>query len=273
MRQAFNRLPDFRADTNAAEAIIETTPGVMAEMTEAGILNPESRLPGQGTVPTFAVDGQGDMTDVHQDIRNRVLATSYPVPDEWDPWSAVYGKYIDPEKEQEYKLAWIRTNQDLIQAAALEYGIPAELLAGIVYQEAGGKPPVLDHAADWYRQHIGDGKDADDTSFGLMGIQVDTAAVALGYDPAHLSDNQRAEIISSLDDPRQSIVIAAKVLSDAKDATGFAGMDPHQMTMDQTRELAARYNGGPDWDKPIAQGYADNFESSRRDVNIVLYGN
>jgi hypothetical protein len=56
------------------------------------------------------------------------------------------------------------------------------------------------------------------------------------------------------------------------DATGFAGMDPHQMTMDQMRELAARYNGGPDWDKPIAQGYADNFESSRRDVNIVLYG-
>jgi hypothetical protein len=37
--------------------------------------------------------------------------------------------------------------------------------------------------------------------------------------------------------------------------------------------LAARYNGGPDWDKPIAKGYVDNYESARHDVNIVLYGN
>jgi hypothetical protein len=75
-----------------------------------------------------------------------------------------------------------------------------------------------------------------------------------------------------LDDQEQSIVIAAKVLSDAKDAAGFAGVDPKQMTFEQQRELAARYNGGPDWDKTIAQGYAENYAASRRDVKLVLYG-
>ena len=273
MREAFRRLPDFKADSNAAEGIIETSPGVLVEIGEAGMVNKESRLPGQGAVPVFGVDGADGVSDIHEDLRRRVLATSGNVPAEWDPASAMYGKYVDPDREQEYKMAWIRTNQELIQASAYEYGIPAELLAGIVYQEAGGKPPVADHLADWMRRHGLDGKDADDTSFGLMGIQVDTAAVALGYDPAHISDKQREEIITSLDDPRQSIVIAAKVLSDAKDATDFAGVDPRQMTSDQLNELAARYNGGPDWNKPIAQGYAGNFESARHDVNIVLYGN
>ena len=273
MRQAFKRLPDFKADSNAAEEIIETSPGVLAEIGEAGMLNKESRLPGQGAVPAFGIDGQDGRTDLHEDLRRRVSSTSADLPAEWDPISAFHGKYVDPEHEQQYKMGWIRGTQDLIQAAAYEYGIPAELLAGIVYQEAGGKAPSADHIADWLRRNGVGGKDADDTSFGLMGIQVDTAAVALGYDPMNLDDKQREEIIKSLDDPRQSIVIAAKVLADAKDATDFAGVEPKQMTFDQQKELAARYNGGPDWNKPIAQGYADDFESARPDVNIVLYGN
>ncbi|HWS39032.1 MAG TPA: hypothetical protein VN408_40605 [Actinoplanes sp.] len=266
MQEAYLRLPDFRADSGAAKTIIGTAPGVLAEINEAAAVNTGSRLTGQGAVPPFPPSG------IHEDIRQRVRATSGPMPGEWDPASAVYGRYLDPDHEQRYKMAWIGTQQDLIQASAAEYGIPAELLAGIVYQEAGGKPPIADHLADWARRHGLDGKDADDTSFGLMGIQVDTAAVALGYDPAHLSDSQRSEIVASLDDPRQSIVIAAKVLGDAKDASTFSGTDPVHMTFDQQKELAARYNGGPDWDKPIAQGYAGDFASARYDVNRVLYG-
>ena len=273
MRTAFERLPDFKADTNAAEIIIETSPGVRSEMTEAGILDRGVRLPGHGPVPAFGVDGAGGVSDIHEDLRRRVLATSAVEPGEWGPLSALHGKYVDPELEQQYKMSWVEANQEFIKAAALESGIPAGLLAGIIYQEAGGKPPVADHVADWMRRKGLDGKDADDTSFGLMGIQVDTAAVALGYDPAHLSDHQREEIVKSLDDPRQSIMIAAKVLADAKDATDFAATDPQQMTPEQERQLAARYNGGPDWNKPIAQAYAANYESARYDVDRVLWGN
>ncbi|GAA0743405.1 hypothetical protein GCM10010199_70580 [Dactylosporangium roseum] len=272
MHSAFKRLPDFKADSNAAKNIIKRAPGVLAEMNDAGLQNPESRLPGQGFVPRFGVDAPGDMTDFHQDIRDASGSFVVNEPAEWGVADAVHGKYIDPAHEQKYKLAWIRANQELIQGVAYQYGIPAELLAGIIYQEAGGKPPVLDHTADWVRRNtpLG-GKDADDTSFGLMGIQVDTAAVALGYDPAHLTDSQRAEIIKSLDEPKESIVIAAKVLADAKDTTDCANTDPKQMTFDQQRELAARYNGGPDWNKEIAQSYADDFANSRTDVNLVLY--
>ncbi|HWS32048.1 MAG TPA: hypothetical protein VN408_04815 [Actinoplanes sp.] len=271
MKKAFQRLPDFEADTNAAGTIIVTAPGVTAEMGEAGALNTDVRLPGHGPVPAFSVDGTDGLTGIHEDLRRRILATSTDVPTEWDPMSAVWGRFVDPEHEQQYKMGWISTNQGLIQAAAQENGIPAGLLAGIVYQEAGGKPPVGDHIADWVRRHGLDGKDADDTSFGLLGIQVDTAAVALGYDPANLSAQQREELVKSLDDPRQSIAIAARVLADAKDSTDFAGVDPRNMTPEQERQLAAKYNGGPDWDKPIAQGYAANYESARHDVDRVLW--
>jgi hypothetical protein len=273
LRRAFARLPDFKADSTAAEDIVETSPGVLAEINDAGVQNKESRLPGQGNVPRFGVDPSDGLSETHEDIRQRAQALAGTPVDDWGVIDAVHGKFVDPEHEQAYKYQWIRAHQELIQAAAYEYGIPAELLAGIVYQEVGGKPPALDHVADWARRHGLDGKDADDTSFGPMGIQVDTGAVALGYDPEHLTDRQREEIVKSLDDPKQSIVIAAKVLSDAKDASGFAGVDPRNMSFDQQRELAARYNGGPDWDGSIAQGYADNFADSRRDVNLELYRN
>lgn len=272
MRRAFRQLPDFKADSTAAEDIIETSPGVLAEMGDAGVQNKESRLPGQGAVPRFGVDPGGDLSEAHEDIRQRTQnIRSEPLP-EWGAIAAFHGRFVDKEFEQRYKYRWIRANRELIQAAAHEYGIPAEVLAGIVYQEVGGKPPITDHGGDWLRRHgLADG-DPNDTSFGPMGIQVDTAAVALGYDPTKLTDRQREEIIKSVEDPKQSIMIAAKVLSDAKDASGFAAVEPQAMTPEQQRELAARYNGGPDWDQSIARGYADNYAASRDEVARELYG-
>jgi hypothetical protein len=85
----------------------------------------------------------------------------------------------------------------VIQAAAHEYGIPADVLAVIVYMEVGGTPMWMDDAIDWARQHdLYPGK-PDDTSYGPLAVQIDTAARALGYDPGDLTGQQRDEIIAS----------------------------------------------------------------------------
>jgi hypothetical protein len=123
----------------------------------------------------------------------------------------------------------------VIQAAAYEYGIPAEVLAGVAYKEVGGKPMWIDDAVDWARQHGPRPGRPDDTSYGPTcggtspphtpqdqphwAVQVDTAAGALGYDPAHLTDRQRDEIVASLKDPKQNIMTTTKVLADARDTT------------------------------------------------------
>jgi hypothetical protein len=271
MRRAFKALPDFKANSAAAEDIVALSPDVMHEMAEAAATNDQSRLPGQGRVPAFGVDG-GDLSDPHKNIQIWAAGLDSEQLPGWDTYDALRGK-LDPEYEQAYKWKWIEANRGLIEAAAREYGIPPDVLAGIMYQEVGGKPPITDHGGDWLRRHGLASGDPDDTSYGPMGIQVDTGAVALGYDPNNLTDKQREEVIKSLEDPEQSVIIAAMVLGNEKDASDFAGVEPENMTPEQERELAARYNGGPDYDGPIAQGYGDNYTDSRDEVAKRLYGN
>ncbi|WP_143174414.1 hypothetical protein [Streptoalloteichus hindustanus] len=93
-----------------------------------------------------------------------------------------------------------------------------------------------------------------------MAIQVHRAAETLGYDPAHLSEEQRGEVIASLVNPKESVFVAAKHLAELKQSSDFALTDPDGMTPEQRRELAARYNGGLYWRGPDAQGYANNFQ-------------
>jgi len=65
--------------------------------------------------------------------------------------------------------------------------------------------------------------------------------------------------VASLKDPKQNIMITAKVLADGKDTTDFTYTDPRDMTPEQGRRLAAICNGGPNWDGGDAQRYADEY--------------
>jgi len=78
-----------------------------------------------------------------------------------------------------------------------------------------------------------------------MAVQIRRAAEVLGYDPANLSDSQRAEIVSALKDPAQNMFITAKYLESLKAESDFADVPADQLALYQYEELAARYNGGP----------------------------
>lgn len=45
-----------------------------------------------------------------------------------------------------------------------------------------------------------------------MAVQIQRCAEVLGYDPAHLDEQQRDEVRSALQDPAQNIFVAAKYL-------------------------------------------------------------
>ncbi|MEV5338636.1 hypothetical protein AB0K93_09135 [Streptomyces sp. NPDC052676] len=68
------------------------------------------------------------------------------------------------------------------------------------------------------------------------------------------------EIADALSDAAQNIFIASGYLAQLKAESGFAHVPPEQMTRAQTQELAARYNGGPYYEDPDAQGYGQGFD-------------
>ena len=179
---------------------------------------------------------------------------------------------------------WIARHRELIRAAADDNGLPADMVAAIAWQEVGGKPYVLDDITVTLRDAARSSwspvdpenlpwrlaGDRDRTSFGPMAVQTRRAAEVLGYDPADLTDAQREELTSALRDPAQAVFISAMYLRSLKAESRFADVRPEEMTPDQYRELAARYNGGPYWQVPAAQKYADEFAEHRQEAADAL---
>ncbi|MCP2261298.1 hypothetical protein LX15_005019 [Streptoalloteichus tenebrarius] len=266
LRQAHEMIPDFRADSGRAEAIIRGTPGLRQEMDEAR-RDPNVRLPGTGEAPEATrPTATGPVSSTLQEMRD--AAARLPGGNlTWDATDVARWQVGVGETENEFRQRWIRDNREVIRAAAERYGLPADVVAGIAFREVGGKPMWLDDVTDEIRQNLPDqvrpwslAGEPDQTSYGPMAIQVRRAAETLGYDPAHLSEEQRREVIASLVDPKQSVFVAAKHLAELKQASDFALVEPDQMTQEQRRELAARYNGGPYWQGGDAQRYANDFQ-------------
>ncbi|WP_194235841.1 hypothetical protein [Streptomyces sp. CB01881] len=92
-----------------------------------------------------------------------------------------------------------------------------------------------------------------------MSIQVRRAAEVLGYNPAHLTDSQRHEVIRALQKPATNIFIASGCLAQLKAESPFANVPADRMTPAQYQELAARYNGGPFYAGNDAQAYGRGF--------------
>jgi hypothetical protein len=155
------------------------------------------------------------------------------------------------------------------------------MVAGIAWQEVGGQPGILDDMTDTIREQADSplspiapeslpwrlGGDPDNTSMGPIAIQVRRGAEVIGYDPEHLTDQQRGTVETPLQDPAQNIFIASEYLAQLKAESEFADVPAEEMTPAQYQELAARYNGGPYWETDDAQdygrGFANNLDEAR----------
>lgn len=260
LKVAYDGLPDFRADSKDAAAIVAGVREITTEAQQAvGTAN--VALPGTGPrtdLSSFDPNAAESPTLRHfRELANRLPAgTNTP--------------YWTHEGSDEFREQWIKDNKQTIIAAAKEAGLPPDLVAGIAWQEVGGKGRVWDDVTQFFRNAAESewspvipenlpgraGGAPDEVSYGPLSIQVRRAAEVLGYDPESLSDQQRDEVIAASEDPRTNILISAQHLADLKAQSGFADVPADQMTPEQYAELGARYNGGPSWDtNPDAQAY------------------
>ncbi|MGW3726862.1 hypothetical protein [Streptomyces sp. NPDC000851] len=106
--------------------------------------------------------------------------------------------------------------------------------------------------------------------FRVGAAAVRRGAEVLGYDPDHLTDQQRGTVEEALQDPAQNIFIASEYLAQLKAESEFADVPAEEMTPAQYQELAARYNGGPYWQTDDAQAYGRGFTNNLDDARNAL---
>jgi len=193
-------------------------------------------------------------------------------------WQAGDVQHLWDEKKR-----FIEGNRDIINALAAENDIPPLLLAGVAFSEFGGDPIWIDDVAGTVRGVVHSGpdrvaeklaSDPNKTSFGNMSIQVRTAAATLGYDPNNLSDQEKDLIVEALKDPVVGIAIAAQHLSDLRDID-YAGVTSSNMTDNQIRDIATRYNRGGGLSLEDIQNntdYGDDMLSHQYTINNALNG-
>ncbi|HEX2298748.1 MAG TPA: hypothetical protein VHH34_09555, partial [Pseudonocardiaceae bacterium] len=277
LKVAYERPPDFRGgDFKNASEIVGWIKPLLDETVQAG-KDPLAHLPGSGTKGDgFPAAGDGAVSPALQHIRNLLKS----LPEGQSPWwHDVVGGYTEDARKD-----WVKDNKELILAAAKETGLPPDMIAGIAWKEVGGKPYSLDGMTESARRAAESdwspltpeylpgplGGDRDETSYGPMAVQIRRGAEVLGYDPDNLSDQQRDEVRSALKDPAQNIFIASKYLENLKAESEFANVPAEEMTPAQYEELAARYNGGPNWQGSQAQAYGRDFTAHRDEAGKAL---
>ncbi|MEU6662250.1 hypothetical protein [Streptomyces sp. NPDC046821] len=270
LKQAYDMLPEFRTYADRTD-LVHAIPELRREAAEASS-NPITHLPGSGPKQDYyPIAGDRLVSPTLRDIRLQVANLPGARDNYWDP----------PSNDKE-RGEWITANRETISAAARNSGLPPDMVAGIAWKEVAGQPGIGDDVTDLIREQADSplspiapeslpgrlGGDPDNTSFGPIAIQVRRGAEVLGYDPDHLTDQQRATVEESLQDPGQNIFIASEYLAQLKAESDFADVPPEEMTTAQKQELAARYNGGPYWQSDKAQRYggdfADNLDNARR---------
>ncbi|WP_199547262.1 hypothetical protein [Streptomyces sp. N35] len=272
---AYKALPDFRGGGfGDAKDLLSSIPALRAEAAQAKD-DPLAKLAGSGPKAGFTQPvGKEDESAALRDIRMRL--TQLPQAED-----AYWSTPSDGQDRRE----WIAANKEIIKAAAERSGLPADMVAGIAYQEIGGQWGWMDDGVDTIRE-ISDGgwlpwtpenlpidrlaSPPDETSFGPIAIQVRRGAEVLGYDPENLTDGQRDTIEAALQDPGQNMFIASEYLKMLKEESGFADVPAEEMTREQRQELAARYNGGPYWQNDQAQAYGRGFDRNLDDARGAI---
>lgn len=253
VKAAYRSLPDFHSPIADPEQLLRNLGSLGAEARQASG-NPYVQLPGAGPkvdeIPTM---GEKVVTN---EILSRIQSRIDGLP------TAQGNNYWLPSTSDEGRREYISANSAFIKAAAQDAGLPPEMVAGIAWQEVMGDPAVMDDLAYEGRKVLPFGEDPDKTSMGPMSIQVRRAAEVLGYDPQHLTDIQRDQVVGALKDPAKNIFIASEYLAQLKAESGFADVPPDQMTRAQMQELAARYNGGPYYEDPHAEAYGRGFDNN-----------
>ncbi|MCQ1580730.1 hypothetical protein [Streptomyces parvus] len=89
------------------------------------------------------------------------------------------GYWIPPSSDQE-KREWIAANKEIIQAAASRSGLPADMVAGIAWQEIEGQPGYADDVVDTIREQA-------DAPWGLSPISPENLPWRLGGSPDETS--------------------------------------------------------------------------------------
>ncbi|OKK21089.1 hypothetical protein AMK16_12050 [Streptomyces sp. CB00455] len=273
LRQAYELLPEFTVRGGGGIDVYAAMADIRREAAEART-SPLTHLPGSGPKRQLTEPvGKAEVSPELKDIRMRVA--SLPMPDD-GYWSAPDG---DGEKAE-----WISRNKELLRAAAQHAGLPEEMVAGIAWKEISGQPGFVDDGVDTVREWAASdmspitpenlfsraGGAPDETSFGPIAIQVRRGAEVLGYDPAHLTEDQRDVVEESLQDPKQNAFIAANFLAQIKAEAGYGNIPAGELTDAQMREIAARYNGGPYWQSDKAQNYGNDFGDSLPTVKDAM---
>ncbi|WP_326773032.1 hypothetical protein [Streptomyces sp. NBC_01445] len=273
LKQAYDLLPDFRMGFIERVEIVSAIPELQREAAEARS-NPLARLAGSGPKQDYyPAAGDAIVSPTLRDIRLQVAN----LPGAKD-------SYWNPPSDSQDRTEWIAANKEIIKAAARNSGLPPDMVAGIAWQEVGGQPGILDDLTDTIREQADSplspitpenlpwrlGGDPDNTSFGPIAIQVRRGAEVLGYDPDHLTDQQRGMVEEALQDPGQNVFIASEYLAQLKAESEFADVPAEEMTPAQYQELAARYNGGPYWEGDDAQAYGRGFTNNLDDARNAL---
>ncbi|MEU9608859.1 hypothetical protein [Streptomyces sp. NPDC048057] len=277
--QARKSLPVFHGPTPDPATLLAGMPAFGAEAAQAQ-QDPNVQLPGTGPKSDTAL-GQPYTDKVSPklaSIRARIDALGLPPAKDQNKWL--------PSDSDQRRREWIEANRGYLLDAAASTGIPADVLAGVAWQEVEGDPKIVDDIVDTYRQNkewfapwtrqaadwLGMGGEADRTSMGPIAIQIRRSAEVLGYDPQNLTGTQRAEIERATQNPGTNIYIAAEYLAQLKAESPFALVPAEQMTPEQYRELAARYNGGPQWQSADAQAYGGRFARTLDEARQALNG-
>ncbi|MGW7437367.1 hypothetical protein [Streptomyces sp. NPDC054849] len=267
LKQAYELLPEFKVKGGDSRPDLYAAMADIRQEAVEARTSPLTHLPGSAAKREMPgpVGADTPVSPQLRDIRMRVSGLPDAADNYWIP-VATDGMHAD----------WIAQNKELLRAAAKNAGLPEELLAGVAWQEVGGlQPGFMDDvtgtireqaAAPWGLSPVTPenlpwrlGGGLDETSYGPIAIQLRRGAEVLGYDPANLTDHQRTLVEEALQDPKQNAFIAAGYLAQIKAESGLADVPADEMTEAQMREIAARYNGGPYWDLPKAQGYGDRF--------------
>lgn len=178
----------------------------------------------------------------------------------WSTWDVIAWKLL-PERWgggrtrlDSYKDAWITHNKEAIKRIAASNKIPAELLAGIAWEEAGGDPSWADGAIypirrfdwsgpDWVDKHMTVTKNPDLTSFGTVSIQLRNAASVLGLNITSMTEEQKTNLIHCLERDVCNLEVVGRHLYTLI-RYDFPNADTTQLTDEQFAVVGSRYNRG-----------------------------